>query len=193
MDTVRAFIAIELDPAILETLGSLQARVRQDVPPKLVRWTRPAGMHLTLKFLDEVPASQIEAIAEAMQGACAAHVPFSFALGGMGCFPNVRRPRVVWVGIDEPSGALSRLQGDVDRAMRPLGFALEKRRFSPHLTLGRVKGRDRGALEALGEYVSRAKVKVGGMEVTAVHLMRSDLLPGGAVYSELAVAQLAEG
>ena len=193
MDTVRAFIAIELDPAILETLGSLQARVRQDVPPKLVRWTRPAGMHLTLKFLDEVPASQIGAIAEAMQGACAPHAPFSFALGGMGCFPNVRRPRVVWVGIDEPSGALSRLQGDVDRAMRPLGFALEKRRFSPHLTLGRVKGRDRGALEALGEYVSRAKVKVGGMEVTAVHLMRSDLLPGGAVYSELAVAQLAEG
>ena len=104
MDTVRAFIAIELDPAILETLGVLQARVREDVPPRLVRWTRPAGMHLTLKFLGEVPAGQIEAIAEAMRHACAPHAPFSFVLGGMGCFPNVRRPRVVWVGIDEPSG-----------------------------------------------------------------------------------------
>ena len=190
MDTVRAFIAIELSPAILNALGDLQDRLKQDVPPKLVRWVRPQGIHLTLKFLGDVPGAQIAAIAEALQDACVHHGPFSFSIGGMGCFPNPYRPRVVWVGVDEPSGALARLQRDVERAIGPLGFPPDKRRFSPHLTLGRVKGRDRDAVASLGEYVSRARVRVGEMQAQAVHLMRSELLPGGAVYTELAAAPL---
>ena len=190
MDTVRAFIAIELTPTILNALGDLQDRLKQDVPPKVVRWVRPQGIHLTLKFLGDVPGAQIAAVAEALQEACVPHAPFSFSIGGMGCFPNPRRPRVVWVGVDEPSGALARLQRDVERAIGPLGFPPEQRRFSPHLTLGRVKGGDRDAVASLGEYVSRAKVRVGEMQAEAVHLMRSELLPGGAVYTELAVALL---
>jgi 2'-5' RNA ligase len=190
MDSVRAFIAIELPPAILKALGDLQDRLKQDVPPKLVRWVRPQGIHLTLKFLGDVPQAKVDAIAEALQDACAPHAPFSLSVGGMGCFPNPRRPRVVWVGVDEPSGALVRLQRDVERAIGPLGFPPEKRRFSPHLTLGRVKGRDRDAVVALGEYVSRATVRVGELQAEAVHVMRSELLPGGAVYTELAVAPL---
>jgi 2'-5' RNA ligase len=155
-----------------------------------VRWVRPRGIHLTLKFLGEVPASQIEAIAEAMREACTPYAPFSVSIGGMGCFPNPRRPRVVWVGVDEPSGTLVRLQREVDRALKSLGYPPERRKFSPHLTLGRVRGRDRQALQALGEYVSRAQVAVGEMQVTSLSLMRSDLLPGGAVYTELATAAL---
>jgi 2'-5' RNA ligase len=191
MDTVRAFIAIELNPTILQALSDLQASLRQDVPPKLVRWVRPQGIHLTLKFLGDVPRTKVDSIAEAMRAVCARHAPFSFAVGGMGCFPNPRRPRVVWVGVDEPSGVLARLQRDVDRAISPLGFPAEKRRFHPHLTLGRVKGRNPDAVAALGEYVSRAQVKVGEMRAEAVHLMRSELQPGGAVYTELAAASLA--
>jgi 2'-5' RNA ligase len=190
MDTVRAFIAIELTPEILKALGDLQDRLKQDVPPKLVRWVRPQGIHLTLKFLGDVPRTKVDVIAEALRDACAPHAPFSFSVGRMGCFPNPYRPRVVWVGVDEPSGALARLQRDVERAIGPLGFPPEKRRFSPHLTLGRVKGGSRDAVAALGEYVSRATVRVGEQQAAAVHLMRSELLPGGAVYTELAVAAL---
>jgi 2'-5' RNA ligase len=190
MPTIRTFVAIELAPAILERLGDLQSRMQQDLPPKLLRWVRPEGIHLTLVFLGEIQVEQADRVAEALRQACAGHGPFSVSIAGMGCFPNTRRPRVVWVGVDEPSGALARLQRDIEGALEPLGFPPEGRRFSPHLTLGRVKGGGRQALEALGTYVEQAKVRVGEMRVEAVHLMRSDLQPGGAVYTELAVVAL---
>ena len=105
----------------------------------------------------------------------------------MGVFPNPRRPRVLWIGVDEPTGTLTRLQADVEHTIAPLGFPTERRRFSPHLTLGRVKrGRSAAELEALGRYAEQARVRVGEMEVRAVYLMRSDLLPSGAVYTALA-------
>jgi 2'-5' RNA ligase len=156
----------------------------------MVRWVRPAGIHLTLKFLGEVPASQIAAIAEAMRSACAPHPPFSFAIGGLGCFPDARRPRVVWVGLDEPGGTLAHLQRDIERAMQPLGFRPEGRGFQPHLTLGRVKGGRPEELQALGAYVSRARAQVGQVQAASVSLIRSDLRPDGAVYTGLAVAPL---
>jgi len=192
MDTVRAFIAIELDTRLRDKLGGLQQRLRGDVPPGLVRWVRPEGMHLTLKFLGDVLAEQVPEIAEAVRQACEKHAPFECTLSGLGCFPNASRPRVVWVGIQEPSGVLAALHRDVDRTVSALGFEPEQRRFHPHLTLGRVKGRNREAVAALGEYVSRARVKVGTIQANAVHLMRSDLLPGGAVYTALATTKLCE-
>jgi 2'-5' RNA ligase len=192
MESVRSFIAIELSPDILRQVARLQERVKADMIPGLVRWTRPEGIHLTLKFLGDVQADRLAAIAETLQTACASYLPFSLSIDGMGVFPNPRRPRVVWIGVDEPTGTLNRLQRDVDRAIAPLGFPSERRPFSPHLTLGRVKrGRSPAELEALGQYASRARVRVGEMVVHAVHLMRSDLRPSGAVYTELATAPLA--
>jgi 2'-5' RNA ligase len=192
METVRTFVAIELSPDVLRKIGALQARIKDEFPPGLVRWVRPEGIHLTLKFLGDVSADRLDAIAEAMQAACAPHPPFSLSIGGMGVFPNPRRPRVVWIGVEEPGGTLLRLQRDVERAISPLGFPAERRRFSPHLTLGRVKqGRTAAELEALGQYTTHARVRIGEMAVDAVYLMRSDLRPTGAVYSELAAAVLA--
>ncbi|MBL7200385.1 MAG: RNA 2',3'-cyclic phosphodiesterase [Anaerolineae bacterium] len=193
MDTVRLFIAIELDQEILQRIGKLQARLKDDTPPGLVRWVRPEGIHLTLKFLGEVPTERVEAISQATRSACAPHTPLSLAIGTLGCFPNPRRPRVIWVGVDEPTGALARLQRDVERTLKPLGYPPEGRAFSPHLTLGRVKGGGPDALEELGAYVSRASVQVGEMRATSVSLIRSALLPGGAVYTELGVYVLPEG
>jgi 2'-5' RNA ligase len=190
MPTIRTFVAIELAAPILEKIGDLQSRMQQDLPPGLLRWVRPEGIHLTLKFLGEIPVEQVDRIAEALRQACAGYAPFDVSVAGMGCFPNTRRPRVVWVGVEEPSGALTRLQRDVEETIAPLGFPAEARGFSPHLTLGRVKGGGRQALEALGAYVERARVRLGEMSVGAVHLMRSDLRPGGAVYTALAVVAL---
>lgn len=196
MSLVRAFIAIELPPDVLDQIGRLQARVRQELPPGLVRWTQPEGMHLTLKFLGDVEQSRQPEIERALCAACAPHAPFALRVGDMGCFPDPRRPRVVWVGVHDAGEALARLQRDVERAIAPLGFPTERRGFHPHLTLGRVKdappsARRDAELEALGAYTERARVRVGQLAVEAVHLMRSDLLPSGAVYRALAGCPLA--
>jgi 2'-5' RNA ligase len=187
MESVRSFIAIELSADVLRRVSALQERIVGDLPSGLVRWVRPEGIHLTLKFLGDVQADRLEVLSETLCGVCAPHAPFSLSIGGMGVFPNPRRPRVVWLGVDEPTGALSRLQRAVERDIAPLGFPTERRRFSPHLTLGRVRqGRSPAELEALGEYATRARVRVGELAVDAVYLMRSDLRPTGALYTELA-------
>jgi 2'-5' RNA ligase len=190
MDDLRAFIAIELAPEILRRLGALQARLREEVPEGLVRWVKPEGIHLTLQFLGDVPAVRIEGTAEAMRQVCMAHAPFPFAVGGMGCFPDVRRPRVVWVGVEEPDGALVGLQHAIVQAMKPFGFAPEKRPFSAHLTLGRVREGRPAALQALGARVAQGGPEIGRQTAVEVHLIRSDLRPSGAAYTTLAVAPL---
>lgn len=195
MNTIRTFIAIELPQAVLEAIGRAQDWLKQETPEGLVRWVQPQGIHLTLKFLGDTPANQIITIGEALQAACAGHSPFMLSIGGLGCFPDLKRPRVVWVGVAEPGGHLKRLQGAVERAISPLGFPTENRPFSPHLTLGRVKEGRTDALRALGECVTRlsARVQMGEVHVTSVSLIRSDLLPGGAVYTPLACAELSGG
>ena len=191
MNTVRAFVAIELPPHILTHLENLQSRMKQDVPAGLVRWVKSEGIHLTLQFLGDVPTTQIEAIAAAIQAVCVSYTPFVFHVGGLGCFPNLRRPNVIWVGVDEPGGILPRLQRDIEQSLKPLGFKPEDRKFSPHLTLGRIKGGRPAELQALGEYITHSKVQIGEAQAAAVHLIRSELLPGGAVYTSLAEAPLA--
>jgi len=192
MASIRTFVAIELDAGVLRRIGSLLERIQADMPSGLVRWVRPQSIHLTLKFLGDVEEDRLETLAATLQAACKDHAPFSLSIHGMGVFPNPKRPRVVWIGVDEPTGALQRLQRDVERAIAPLGFPTERRPFSPHLTLGRVKdGRKPAELEALGQYAARARVLVGDMAVDTVYLMRSDLSPAGAIYTELATAPLA--
>lgn len=204
MSLVRAFIAIKLPPNVLDQVERLQTRVRQDLPPGLVRWVRTEGIHLTLKFLGDVEPDDLPILEEALREACAPHAPFTLDVGGMGCFPNPKRPRVVWVGLGDggatvsgsggatgSAGALAALQRDVERAIAPLGFPTERRGFHPHLTLGRVKNGSPAELEELGAYTARAKVDIGQMHVETVYLMRSELLTSGAVYSELAACPLA--
>jgi 2'-5' RNA ligase len=191
MPSVRAFIAIELSEDVLSQVARLQARVRQDLPPGLVRWVRPGGIHLTLKFLGDVERAYLPEIEHALREACASHAPFILRVDGLGCFPNPRRPRVVWIGVQDDGQALGALQRAVEQAIAPLGFPTERRGFHPHLTLGRVKnGRKPAELEALGAYAERAKVRAGQMHVDRVHLMQSDLLPSGAVYTSLAAIPL---
>ena len=191
MHTVRAFVAIALTSDILDQIGGLQTRLKDELPSGLVRWVRPEGIHLTLKFLGDIPTEQLDAVAQAVHDASAPHAPFTLAVRGTGCFPNPHRPRVIWAGVNEPTGTLARLQRDVERMVQPLGFPSEGRPFRPHLTLGRVKGRDRGAIQTLGETVCGAAFQGGQMHVDTVHLIRSELLPGGAVYTKLSSTPLA--
>jgi len=192
MEKIRTFIAIELDESIKDSLTELQERLKGQVPRGSVRWVRPEGVHLTLKFLGDVPADQIGEITEALERSCQGFAPFCLSCGGLGCFPNLKRPRVVWVGIQEETGILSQLKEAIEENVSPLGYPPEKRKFSPHLTLGRAQRRaSSGARRQLGELVGASEIgTLSQMQVKSVNLMRSDLRPSGAVYTRLAEVEL---
>ncbi|MBN1889880.1 MAG: RNA 2',3'-cyclic phosphodiesterase [Thermoflexales bacterium] len=194
MNTIRAFIAIELAQSILTQLSAVQSQCKAALPAGCVRWVRPGGIHLTLKFLGDVPTAQLDTIKAALAEAAGTSPTFSLEVGHLGCFPNLRRPSVVWVGIQEPGGALVRLQCAIESAVARLGYPSEKRPFSPHLTLGRVSRQARpGELRRLGEFVESAVIgRLGQMDVDEVVLIQSVLKPSGAEYTTLARASLGQ-
>ena len=187
METIRAFIAIPLPHSLLEKLAGLQRQLEAQVPPRSVRWVRGEGIHLTLKFLGDTPTDKLPAITQAL-AAVARHAPgCTFTVEGLGCFPNPRRPRVVWVGVQEPTGWLAILQDAIEEVMAPLGYPPEGRGFTPHLTLGRIRrGTSRSDAAQVGEIVTGTTVDVLA-EVPADHfaLIRSVLKPTGAEYTTL--------
>jgi 2'-5' RNA ligase len=194
-DTIRAFIAIPLPDSLLDELTAIQRRLEKEVPPRSVRWVRAEGIHLTLKFLGDTATDTIEGIKQAL-AAVARNAPAStFTVGELGCFPNIRRPRVVWVGVQEPTGRLAALQDAIEEVMAPFGYAPEGRGFTPHLTLGRMRRKvSRGDVAQVGEVV--AGTAVGTLaEVPADHfaLIRSVLKPTGAEYTRLEAFRLLAG
>ena len=192
MTGIRSFVAIELPDEVRNALADLQEDLKVQAPPKAVRWTRPTSIHLTLQFLGDVAPAQVEAIADALRGVCAEHTPFAFELKSLGVFPNPKRPRIVWVGVAEPSGTLVAVQKGVSQALVPLGFEPEKRAYTPHLTIGRAaRHASRADLAEVGDLITRSDVgTLGQVYVEHITLMKSDLQPSGAVYSTLAVLPL---
>jgi len=163
------------------------------VPPRSVKWVAADGIHLTLKFLGDTHEVKIAGIRDGLMRATRPIVPFSFSVSGLGCFPNMKQPRVVWAGI-EPEGvkALRQLWKSVEDQIAPLGYPTEARGYSPHLTLGRVR-REASPAEAaqIGEAVRVAPhVAFGPEAVSAVSLMKSELRPGGPIHTSLFVVKL---
>ena len=146
-----------------------------------------ANLHVTLKFLGPIEETRVPAIADALGAAASRRAPFDLAVRGLGAFPDVSRPRVVWAGLEE-ARALGVLAGEVDGALAALGLPRESRPFSAHVTLGRVREPRRNP--ALAAALARP-ADFGRLAVTRVSLMRSDLGPGGARYTELAGVLLA--
>ena len=194
MADIRAFIAIPLSDEMLATLGHIAAQLRQGPGGGAGRWVRPEGIHLTLKFLGDVPGERLSVIGAVLDKVCRAHAPFALRLAALGCFPNARRPRVIWAGVEEETGRLERLQAAVERELAREGFPREERRFTPHLTLARVHERAaREEVAALGSAVATyTAVEMPTMTARAVLLIQSDLRPGGAVYTVRHEALLAE-
>ena len=191
-EMLRTFIAIELDEPLRLAMGRVQGKFKRQISPGAVKWVAPDGIHLTLKFLGDTPTNKIAEIAAALQAACEGFAPFEFTVEGRGCFPNFRRPRVIWVAVREKWQTLVRLHAAIERHVAPLGFPTEERGFSPHLTLGRVaRGASRDEEAAVGQVVEKSVVEqIGGQRVTAVNLIKSDLRPTGAVYTTLVSAAL---
>ncbi len=184
-------MAVELAEGLRAELARLQGELRQRGLSGL-RWARPEGIHLTLKFLGETPAERVPGIQDALAEAVAGMRPFRLALDSLGTFGG-GRPRVLWVEAAGDVDRLREMQGKVERALSGRGFPAEERPFSPHLTLARVPPERAAALagrltEALAVLPPPAKAE---MEVREVSLVSSTLLPGGAVYERLAAVPLA--
>lgn len=187
MADIRSFIAVAVDETIISRLTALQQELRRADAP--VSWVRPEGMHLTLKFLGNVPEADIPRIGDALHEVAVPRTPFRIGVEGAGAFPNLRRPRVVWADIREGREELIALATAVDDVLAGLGFPPEKRPFSPHLTLGREK--EPKQLERLIALVqSHADDRFGEMTVNEVILFRSQLSPKGAKYTPLRCAAL---
>jgi len=187
MEPIRAFIAIELPSQIKAALSQLQGNLRTS-KNAAVKWVNPEGIHLTLKFLGNVDEAEIPALTKALSEAVRGVAPFSLQLGDPGAFPGSQAPRVVWVGVEGEIELLRTLHNNVDRVLTPLGFPPEKRAFSPHLTLGRVREKaSPGERRRLGENVAVLKTGAkSSFKVESLSLMRSKLTREGAVYSCLA-------
>lgn len=194
---MRAFVAIDLDADARKALIRAQEQAKdstmrelsRSAPEVRIQWVRPDSIHLTLKFLGEIADARVEEIQRALAPSIQAQARFSLQVGGFGVFPDLRAPRVLWVGISgqrEQTSTLARLAGDVNSGLDALGFLREARPFSPHLTLARIKERSREVGRALAESGLMTQTEsFGSLKVDAVALIRSDLKPSGAVYTRL--------
>ena len=193
MSVIRAFIAIDLTPEIIQHLEQVSVQLKKRLEGVPVRWVPVDNIHLTLKFLGDVSLANVEMLKKILQTEVDAHHAFEISVGGLGAFPSPRRPRVVWVGVEAPT-ELTVVQNGVENAMARLGYAREERPFSPHLTLGRVSRNAVGRDERLiGESIEAIKLGfLGVARVNEVHLYKSDLHPNGAVYTRLFTASLRE-
>lgn len=191
-EALRLFVAVELPADVREAVASIQKRLSALDPNRAVRWTAVDHIHLTLKFLGETAPDKRPAIEAAMREAIRGSQPFYLSVKGVGCFPDLRKPRIVWVGTAGDLETLQSLRDAVERTISPLGYPTESRPFSPHLTVGRARQEaSRSALGALGDAVGKLKVEPGpDWPIRAISLMRSDLKPSGAVYTRLAEVPL---
>ncbi len=185
---IRSFVALELSEEVRGRLVTLLHRLQRT--SAAVKWVEPENLHLTLKFLGEVPEERIDLVAETLKTVAQATEPFSFTVKGVGGFPDLRRPRVLWVGV-EAVQPLVRLQQIVEKAMERLGFAPEGRAYHPHITIGRVK--TMAGMEKVREILSEYEdVKFGEVFVSHLTLFRSDLSREGPTYTPLAKLNFAE-
>lgn len=187
-ETLRAFIAVPLPPAITQQLADVQRRLKRGCPEQAVSWVKPENIHLTLFFLGDILPERQTPVESALRVVARHARPLTFSVQGAGAFPNLNRPRVIWVGLQEPTGQLALLHRAVSEAMANVGFQSEDRRFSPHLTLARIRQRaSHEDAQAVGKAVQRAEVgHLGNAPVEELIFFRSVLKSSGAEYTPLA-------
>jgi 2'-5' RNA ligase len=186
LTTTRAFVAVELPSAIQQSIFQQTARLRQSLGEDLVRWVPVENMHLTLKFLGDVPANHLDFLRQSLVQIAATSVSFDLQVDGLGAFPNLKQPRVIWIGVQAGS-ELQNIQQKIESALHRLGYKKEERAFSPHLTLGRIRPgispadsvKIRDALQAI------QLGRIGTARVNSVHLYKSDLSPAGSQHTKL--------
>jgi RNA 2',3'-cyclic 3'-phosphodiesterase len=182
---LRTFIAIDVPPAVLDTIIRIQSRFR----PLGLRasWVKPGNIHLTLKFLGETDPDRIPGIQNKLTEILASFTPFRLSLDSVGVFPNTKNPRILWIGLKDDEGTLQTLQSSIEKALEGMGFPMDPRPFAPHLTLARIKS-PKGNRELQDELdaVNQKGIDPHPFDVGEIHLYESQLTPKGSIYTVLA-------
>lgn len=186
---MRTFIAIPLPDEARALLGEMQKKLRSFGAD--VRWAANSSIHLTLKFLGEIDPNILPRLVAQLQEGTASERSFSLRLRGMGGFPNLQNPRVIWCGLEGDLPMLESLQKRVEAVCQDAGFAPEERPYHPHLTLGRVRGKRN--LQPLTEYIKIGSAEEYTFIVKNFHVYQSTLKPQGAVYTVLETIALKDG
>ncbi|MBF0317903.1 MAG: RNA 2',3'-cyclic phosphodiesterase [Nitrospirae bacterium] len=175
----RAFIAVNIAEPVRLEIDSIIAPMRQTY--RGVKWVKRENLHLTLKFLGDVDQGHIRRVEFALQGVCDLQRPFSVVLRSVGGFPNLKQPKVLWIGLEDDTN-LQKLHSNIDAALSDVGFAREDKPFSAHLTIGRLRDGDNST--NLAEKLAPLKTKnFGSSPVSGIALLSSQLKPGGPTYS----------
>ena len=181
---IRSFLAFELPAGIREIVTRVAGEVRKW--PLEVKWVRVENIHLTVVFMGNVKTEDLQSVKEAVQGVCLKSAPLQISLRGMGVFPHKRNPRVLWLGLDGDVERMSHFRDALQKKLRPLGVKEEKKRFKPHLTLGRFRRPNKLDLH-LDEIIFKYKdLNSPTCRLSEFILFKSDLKPGGAVYTKMA-------
>ena len=192
---LRTFIAVELDSTLKQAISSVQESLKHELhglaPGVRLQWVRVESIHLTLKFLGDIEEDGVADLLHALEKVGHEYEPFSVEVKGFGVFPTLHAPRVLWVGLAGRTDRLVRLAESLKAALMPLGFHVEPKPYSPHLTLARVKEQSRTIGNALADSgVMRDVTSRGTMPIRAMALMKSERTPSGSVYSRLGQAML---
>jgi len=183
---IRAFVAVELEPQTVQKIAAVIVQLRPRIPG--VRWLPPANFHLTLKFLGDIEEAKVAPIAAALERDLYPFSCFTINAKGLGVFPDLKRPRILWVGL--VGGELNALASTAEKALVPFGFAAEKKTFTPHLTIGRWR-QFNGSPKELGDEIEKWRGdNFGRSNVDEVVLFQSVLKPEGAVYRPLKTVAL---
>ncbi|MFZ5518145.1 MAG: RNA 2',3'-cyclic phosphodiesterase [Candidatus Zhuqueibacterota bacterium] len=182
MSLIRTFIAIQIPAEMKKEIGTLQEKFKS--VGKSVSWVRPENIHVTLKFLGDTNEARIDEIEGKIKLAVSGVQPFQIEVKGVGAFPNLRRPRVIWVGAASEPAMLETIVEKLEKNLKELGFKPEDRKFTAHLTIGRVKDAPDGVALS-GKVQAFAQFNAGSFETASIELIKSDLLPTGARYTTL--------
>jgi 2'-5' RNA ligase len=191
MGLLRTFIAVDIPSHIQQIIQKKTEPLRNTLGLSLVRWVAVENIHLTLKFLGDISPANVEMLIQMLRTEAELVQAFQFHLSGLGSFPSLKRPRVLFIGIQAPA-ELEALYHGIEATCRRLGYEPEARAFSPHLTIGRV----RQDVSASGQQQIRSALagsmidSLGTARVDSVHLYKSDLKPTGSVYTKLFSAPL---
>ena len=187
---LRAFIALKTPPGWDEKLAELQRDLKSKFGSSAFRWVKPAQIHITLRFFGWLTTTQIDELNRLLTAIASAHPAFTLTCSGLGCFPNARRPRVLWAGLEGDISQASTLHSSILSATRHLGEPPEDRPFKPHLTLARLKEPDRRQITDLEHAITRGFQIDQPWRIDHLILMQSHLSPQGSEYETLATFPL---
>ena len=187
IDKIRTFIAIELPDNIINAIGNMQKKIRRY--GLKIRWVRPENVHITLKFLGDIDPEMIQSIESCLKKTCKENNPIQLLSKGIGIFPGLKRPRVLWAGIGGDTDILKKLQQSLDDHLSTTGIPKEKRPFKGHLTVGRFKGHV-DSKKLISVIKTFSTFETDPFYAEALTLYQSNLKPSGAVYSKLSIVPL---